>query len=219
MYLDGKKGAIFDLDGTLISSSHVWKDIDRRFLQKRGIEVPDDYAREISLMNFIQGAEYTIKRFGLDEKPQDLIDEWQEMSFKIYAHELRLYEGAREYLQTLKERGLRLALATASSPTLYRAVLENNEVLELFDVFTSTEEVVRGKTSPDVYLYAAGKLGCEVRHCMVFEDLCEGICSANRAGFFTAACLADVAQSSDRENLAAQADISFCNYGELNGGR
>lgn len=216
MYLDGKKGAIFDLDCTLIGSARVWEDIDRRFFQKRGLEVPDGYGRETALMNFIQGAEYTVKRFGFDESPRQIVAEWKDMAYNIYAHELRLYDGAAEYLRRLKERGLRLALATASTPDLYRAVLENNGVLELFDVFTSTEEVVRGKNSPDVYLYAAGKLGCEVRNCMVFEDLYEGIASAKRAGFFTAACLCDIEDLSYKEKISEQADIFFEDYNQLN---
>ena len=46
------RGAIFDLDGTLIRSSHVWSDIDVKFLAKRGFEVPEEYFKKISCMNF-----------------------------------------------------------------------------------------------------------------------------------------------------------------------
>ncbi len=207
------KGVIFDLDGTLISSSHVWTDIDKKFLAKRGFDVPEDYCKRIVLMNFREGADYTIERFGLDERPEDIIEEWRSMAQWEYSHNLRLKSGAEQYLRSLKAKGLRLALATASSPALYRPVLENNGVLELFDTFTSTEEVSRSKEHPDVYIYAAGKLGCEVRHCAVFEDLAEGVCSAGRAGFFTAACLDDV--SGDAEALKAAADITFTTYDEL----
>ena len=59
--------AIFDLDNTLIISAHVWEDIDRKFLAKRGLEVPEDYCRDIACMNFREGADYTIARFGLKE--------------------------------------------------------------------------------------------------------------------------------------------------------
>lgn len=206
-------GVIFDLDGTLISSAHVWEDIDRKFLAKRGFDVPEDYCKRITLMNFPEGAAYTIERFGLKERPEDIIEEWRSMAQWEYSHNLRLKPGAEEYLRRAKARGLRLALATASSPALYRPVLENNGVLELFDTFTSTEEVSRGKEHPDVYIYAAGKLGCEVRHCAVFEDLLEGVCSAGRAGFFTAACLDDVPGSA--AELRARADIVFTDYTEL----
>ena len=191
-------GVIFDLDGTLISSAHVWSDIDKKFLAKRGFEVPDDYVKRITLMNFPEGAAYTIERFGLKERPEDIIEEWRSMAQWEYSHNLRLKSGAESYLKMLKARGLRLALATASSPALYRPVLQNNGVLELFDSFTSTEEISRG---------------CEVRHCAVFEDLLEGVRSAGRAGFFTAACIEDV--PNDAEALALAADMVFSTYDEL----
>ena len=206
-------GVIFDLDGTLISSAHVWSDIDKKFLAKRGFEVPDDYVKRITLMNFPEGAAYTIERFGLKERHEDIIEEWRSMAQWEYSHNLRLKSGAESYLKKLKAKGLRLALATASSPALYRPVLQNNGVLELFDSFTSTEEISRGKEHPDVYIYAAGRLGCEVRHCAVFEDLLEGVRSAGRAGFFTAACIEDV--PNDAEALALAADMVFSTYDEL----
>ena len=205
-------GVIFDLDGTLISSSHVWTDIDKNFLAKRGFEVPEDYCRKIACLNFREGADYTIARFGLKESPEDIIEEWRSMAQWEYSHNLRLKEGAGEYLRRLKDKGVRLGLATASSAALYRPVLENNGVLELFDSFTSTEEVARSKEHPDVYLYAAGRLGCEVRHCAVFEDLPEGAASASRAGFFVAACI-DVPEQG--ELLRSTADMAFFSYREL----
>ncbi|MBR1724559.1 MAG: HAD family phosphatase [Ruminococcus sp.] len=208
-------GVIFDLDGTLISSAHVWVDIDRRFLAKRGFEVPEDYCKRISCLNFREGADYTIERFGLKERLEDIIEEWRSMAQWEYSHNLRLKPGAEEYLKALKARGLRLALATASSPSLYRPVLENNGVLPLFDTFCSTEEVSRSKEHPDVYIYAAGKLGCEIRHCAVFEDLLEGVCSARRAGFFVAACLED--NPKEAADLQNAADIAFMSYEELMG--
>lgn len=62
------KGIIFDLDGTLITSSHVWSDIDIKFLAKRGLNVPENYFKAVSTMNFTAAAEYTNNLFNLNEK-------------------------------------------------------------------------------------------------------------------------------------------------------
>ena len=67
------KGAVFDLDGTLLDSMDVWKDIDTAFLAKRGFSVPKGYADEILAMSFRETAEYTIARFGLAEQPDDVM--------------------------------------------------------------------------------------------------------------------------------------------------
>ncbi len=79
------KAAIFDLDGTLLDSMGVWDQVDIDFLGKRGIEVPDDYMTTVSSMQFRQIAEYTIKRFDLDDTPEDLMNEWTEMATHAYA--------------------------------------------------------------------------------------------------------------------------------------
>ena len=61
------KGAIFDLDGTLLDSMGVWDQVDVDFLAKRGFEVPDDYMQKVAAMQFRQIAEYTIARFNLSD--------------------------------------------------------------------------------------------------------------------------------------------------------
>lgn len=206
--------AIFDLDGTLIISSHVWSDIDVKFLSKRGFDVPEDYFKRISCMNFRQGAVYTIERFGLDENVDDVVAEWFEMARYEYEHNIRMKPLAANYLRALKNNGIKLALATASSSQLYEPVLKNNGVYELFDVFASTEEVCRSKEYPDVYIFAAGKLGAPVSGCAVFEDVIEGIRSAKSGGFFTCACL-DEHYACDHEEMIRTADMYFKDYKEL----
>ena len=207
------RAAVFDLDGTLIISSHVWSDIDRKFLAKRGIEVPEDYCRKIAVMNFREGADYTIARFGLNESPEDIVDEWFGMARYEYAHNIRMKDGAEDFLRGLKARGVRIALATASNPLLYRPVLENNGVLDCFDEFASTEEVCRSKEYPDVYIYAAGKLGAAVSECAVFEDIPEGVTSAKKGGFFVCGCL-DGNDEEAHERIKAAADLTFGTYDE-----
>ena len=70
------KGAIFDLDGTLLDSMGIWEQIDAQFLERRGIPLPPDYAEAVKAMEFSQAAEYTIRRFGLQETPQALMEEF-----------------------------------------------------------------------------------------------------------------------------------------------
>lgn len=180
------KGAIFDLDGTILDSLWIWEEIDRRFLAKRGIAMPEDYVDAVSRMEFSQVAEYTIARFGLPDAPESLMSEWTAMTRDAYAHEIALKPGVKAYLESLSSRGVRLGIATSSTPELFVPALENNGILRLFSAIATTSEVQHGKDRPDVYLLAAERLGMLPSECIVFEDTLPGIRSASSAGFITA---------------------------------
>jgi len=178
-------GAIFDLDGTLLDSMSVWADIDIHFLAKRGIDAPPDFIKAITPMGFMEAAKYTIRRFGFSGKAEDIIEEWNQMSIDAYSHTITLKPNAKEYLLSLKKKGIKLAVATALTPNLYEPALKNNGIYELFDAFSFLSEVDRGKGFPDIYLIAAKRLGLEPIDCMVFEDIYVGICGAKAGGFRT----------------------------------
>ncbi|MCH5164035.1 MAG: HAD family phosphatase [Clostridiales bacterium] len=205
--MDKIKGAIFDLDGTLFDSLWVWAEIDKRFLGKRGFDVPPDYQQAIAAMGFRLTAEYTIKRFGLDETPEDLMNEWMEMSRDIYAHEIKLKSKAKEFLIELHSKGIKLGVATSSSPDLYIPALKNNGVYELFSVLMDTSET-RGKDYPDVYLASAERLSLSPSECVVFEDLPIALKSAKSGGFKTVAIF-------ERDEESEFADYVAKGYDEL----
>lgn len=205
------KGIIFDLDGTLINSSHVWSDIDKKFLAKRGFGVPKDYFKVVSTMNFNEAATYTKEFFNLNESVEEISAEWLEMARDEYAHNILLKKGANEFLHNLKSNGIKIALATASSKALYEAVLKNNKVYDLFDFFASTEQVNRGKGFPDIYEFACDGLGLKPEDCAVFEDIIEGIRGANAGGFTSIACL-DEHYKADWNDMKKESDFYFSDY-------
>lgn len=184
--LKGVKAAIFDLDGTLFDSLWVWAEIDKRFLSKRGFEVPSRYSKEISAMSFLDTAKFTIRMFGLKETPEQLMTEWSDMARDVYAHEIRLKKGGRAFLDWLIARGVKLAIATSSTSDLYVPALKNNGIYELFSVICDTS-ALPDKTKPDIFLAAASKLGVTPSECAVFEDVQLSLQSVKTAGFLTVA--------------------------------
>ncbi len=209
------KGAIFDLDGTLLDSMGIWADIDKRFLAKRGIALPDDYVEKVTPMNYQQASEYTIQRFQLVEEKQEIIQEWVQMSFDAYRFEIKLKPFVEEYLAYLKHLGIKLAVATAQTPELYEPTLKNNGVFELFDVFTNLSEVQRGKGFPDIYILAAQRLKLAPQDCMVFEDIYAGICGAKAGGFHTCG-VHDPYSAYEKDKIESLAD-GCCNLRGLVG--
>ena len=76
------KGVIFDLDGTLVDSMNVWKEIDVSYLGKHGYDVPDDLHDEIEGMSFTETAAYFKKRFCLKETVDEIKDCWNQMAYE-----------------------------------------------------------------------------------------------------------------------------------------
>jgi HAD superfamily hydrolase (TIGR01509 family) len=176
------KAAIFDLDGTLIDSMGVWEKVDRDFLAKRHLPVPDGYIEQLSAMSFREAAEYTIALFGLKEKGTNIIAEWNEMVLYEYGHYIILKPHAREYLLYLKQSHVKLATATSLPKILYEPVLKSNGIYQLFDALSSTDEVSRGKEYPDIYLLAAQKLAVLPGDCVAFDDILAAITAIKAAG-------------------------------------
>lgn len=177
------KGAIFDLDGTLLDSMGVWDQVDVDFLAKRGFEVPDDYMQKVAAMQFRQIAEYTIARFNLSDTPEELMEEWDHMARVMYSTVVEAKPHAREYLATLKASGAKLAVATSLPPMLREPAMRHVGIFDYFDEVVSVDDAGDiGKDRPDVYLLAASRLGIEPTDCTVFEDLLVGMRSAKSVG-------------------------------------
>ncbi len=177
------QAAIFDLDGTLLDSHHVWPDIDVKFLLKRGISpVPEDYSENLASLTFRETAEYTIERFQLNEQPEDLMQEWNQMALDAYSHEVQMKPFAREYLEYLRSRGIRLGVCTALPKKLHIPCLQNLGIYDWFDTIVSTDDVTKGKSHPEPFLLTAVRLGVSPKDCIMFEDTPAAISGALQAG-------------------------------------
>ena len=179
------KGAIFDLDGTLVDSMGVWHRIDDEFLGRRGFPADESYKQAVKTMKYETAAHYTIERYGLSETPEEVMAEWDSMALHEYRYNIKCKPGAAEFLNELKKRGIKIALATVSHRVLLEAVLKGNHIFELFDVLTDVSQVSRGKEEPDLYWFAAKQMELGPEECIVFEDVLLGIDSAKRGGFYT----------------------------------
>lgn len=214
--IDSYDGVIFDLDGTLIDSMGVWSQIDVDFLGKRGFEVPMDYMTAITPMGFEATADYTIKRFNLNETREDLIKEWHDMAIEAYSYYVKLKPGAKEYVEYLHKNGKIMAVATASDMRLVEPVLKNNNIFHYFQNITTVKEVNRGKGFPDIYDMIARKMNISTEKCIVFEDILAGIKGA-KAGGYTTIGVYDVHSCENQEQLKNECNKYICDFKEMIG--
>lgn len=208
------RGAIFDLDGTLIDSMGVWEQVDVDFLAMHGFACDPSYTKAVGSMHYEEAATYTIARYGLQMSKQEVLDTWFDMAVRAYGSTIELKPHARALLSACKENGIRLALATASPAALYEPVLRRHGLLDWFDAIVTTGDVARGKGFPDIYVLAAQKLSVPPTQCAVFEDILQGILGARAAGAITVA-VYDDASKDDWARMQQEADYALHDFAVL----
>lgn len=176
------KAVIFDLDGTLVDSMWIWRDIDINYLAKKGYELPENLQKEIEGMSFTETAEYFKNRFNLEDDVETIKSEWNEMAHDYYKNKIPLKKGVREFLQFLISRNIKIGIGTSNSKELAKLVLESNDILKYFDTIRNSCEVDKGKPSPDIFLKVSEDLEVLSSECLVFEDTYAGVLGAKRAG-------------------------------------
>ena len=179
-----RPAVIFDFDGTLSDTADIWHEVDRIFLGARGIPLEDDYPLMLSTLGFVDGALYTIERYGLSDTVEDLHREWSSISKRLYASDARLRPGAEDYIRALKAQGIPCALATTNDPNVL-ASIQHVDVEGLFDACVHGSDVGCGKDRPDIFVEAARRLGMAPEDCLVFEDIVPAIQSAQSVGMLT----------------------------------
>lgn len=198
----GIKALIFDMDGTLVDSMWMWRQIDIEFLQLIEREYPEKLQQEIEGKSFTETAVYFKERFNIDWPLEKIMDCWNEMAYKKYRYEVKEKKGALEFIKAAKAKGYKLAIASSNSLELIRAAGDNLGFNDIFDSVVNCCEVKKGKPAPDVYLEAARRLGAAPSECMVFEDIAPGIMAGKNAGMKVCAVEDDYSLQDKKEKLS-----------------
>jgi HAD superfamily hydrolase (TIGR01509 family) len=190
------KAVIFDVDGTLIDSMWIWRQVDIEFLGKRGIPLPERLQAEIEGMSYSETAIYFKARFDLPDSLEEIKEEWRLMAEDYYKFHIKLKSGAKEFLKLLYDKDYPIGIATSNSRELVDNMLENHDIRQYFSIIRTSCEVDKGKPHPDVYLKVAEDMGLEPQRCLVFEDTVSGVMAAKSAGMKVFAMADEVSEES-----------------------
>jgi HAD superfamily hydrolase (TIGR01509 family) len=175
------EGVVFDLDGVLLDSEHVWDEVREQLAKERGGRWHERAQRDMMGMSSLEWSRYMHDVIGLPEPPEEISAEVVRRLEALYREHLPAMPGAREAVERMAE-GWPLALASSSNRELIELALELLGVADRFRATVSSEEVARGKPAPDVYEEAARRLGIEATHAAAVEDSHNGIRAAKAAG-------------------------------------
>ena len=203
---------VFDLDGVIVDSEQVWDDVRERYTEEVGGTYTAAAARDMMGMSSHEWSRYMSERLGVPGTPEEINAEVVRRMLARYGEAPPLIPGAVEAVRRVASRWP-LAIASSSNPELISVVVTAAGLDDVFPVRVSSQEVARGKPSPDVYLEAARRLEVAPTDCGAVEDSHNGIRSAKAAGMFVVA-VPNPHYPPDREAMA-QANVVLGSIAEL----
>ncbi len=198
------QAVIFDLDGTLVDSMWIWKDIDIEYLRKHNYKMPDNLQREVEGMSTTEVALYFKEKFSIKDEIEVIQAEWLKMAYDYYANRIGLKKGAQKLLDYLQQRNIKMGIGTSNFRDLAELSLAKNGIACYFQTLRTAAEFERGKPFPDVFLGVAKDLKVAPNKCLVFEDTSAGLMAAKRAGMDVIA-IADDSSRAYAEELSSNA--------------
>ena len=200
------RGAVFDLDGVLLDSMGIWKDLGARYLRSLHIQPEPGLNEILFAMSMEQGAAYLKEHYPLPQSEAEIGEGIARMLEDYYFYEVPAKPGAAALLNFLAERGIPMAAATSSPRTHVTRALERLGLLPYLQAVFTTGEVGTSKHEPVIYHLAAERLGTAPEETLVFEDSLYALKTARAAGYCTAGVF-DAHGEEDQAGLKAAAEV------------
>ncbi len=183
------KGAIFDMDGTIVDSlmfwEYLWRRIGKEYMGDESFVPCDEVNTRVRTMIYTDAMAYFKEYYKLPGDTDAFVRHAADGIKDFYRDIAKAKTGAKELLDALQERGIKLCLASATTMPEIRFALEHYGLAKYFEVVLSCAELGVGKDKPDIYLEAARLMGEKICDICVFEDSYVALETAKKAGFQT----------------------------------
>lgn len=173
---------IFDMDGTLIDSNGIWRQVDETFLARRGMPYTHEYYEGVAHTALTKAAIFTKEFCHLEESLDEIKAEWMELAGDMYATSVPVKPGVAAFLARCQANGERMIVLTSSVPLHCYTALTHLKLLPFFERVLISEEMGLDKRDPEIYHRAAEIMGVKESECTVFEDSLASCRAAKAAG-------------------------------------
>lgn len=197
------QGAIFDMDGLMFDTEKIYRNVWDHLPTEFGFDVCPGLGEAVCGTS---GED--LKRIVRAHIPGIDADAFMDAGYdKVHDTVMAVQPdekiGVHEIIRYLKERGLRLAVASGSPQEIIELNLKRAGLTESFDAVISGFSVPHGKPAPDIFLESAKRIGCDPKECYVFEDGANGIRAGAAAGCVTVMIPDLTAPDAELRNLCA----------------
>ena len=207
------KGAIFDLDGTILDSMFIWDTIGEDYLRSLEKEPKENLKETFKTFTLEQAAHYYRENYGVTLSVDEIIDGVNKMVELYYTETVKLKPGIEVFLGKLKAKGVKMCMATVTDKHLVEAALDRLGVRDYFSEIFTCASVGHSKEEPHIYREAQKHLNTEKGETVVFEDALHALKTAKADGFVTVGVF-DIHEKNQAE-LKTTADHYIENYSEF----
>lgn len=179
------QGMIFDLDGTLLDSTGMWRQVDGRLMAHYGKEVPPDLSETVQRMSIEEFSQFFVEEFDLPVTPEQIAQQVADMVAEEYREKLQLKPHVPEILDWLDQQNIPYGVATATYGELAEAALRRLHIWERLRFLLTEQDAGAPKTQPRIFQLAAQELHLGRRQIAVVEDSLHALEGAKNGGFFT----------------------------------
>ncbi len=177
------RGAIFDMDGTLLDSMFIWVNMGEIYLRSIGYEPRPDLNETFRPLSLLEAARYFRREYGVPFSEEKIMTGINRMVEVGYREQARPKPGVKDFLTRLRDRGVKMCVATATDRYLVEIALTRCGIREYFSgIFTCTD-VGSSKSQPQIFRTAMAHLGTEKSQTAVFEDAVHAARTARDDGF------------------------------------
>ncbi len=212
------KGAIFDMDGTLLDSMPVWHRLTQNYLKQFNVHITDEDFAACEGFSQPEVADYFLARHPeLPLTRETMLDGMDALITSRYESMAVPKDGVLDFLERMRRQGVKMAIATLTARRHAEKALLDRDMMQYFEFMLTIEDIGVSKREPDIYLAAAERLGLAPADCMVFEDAPYAGVTAHRAGFQLCG-LAEPAYAAGEAELRSVSDVFIeRSYSELDG--
>lgn len=176
---------VFDMDGTLLDTEAVFRDIVFTVSDTLGFEMTDAVHKAMVGSSHEATNRMLVEAYGVSFPYAMFDQQCRELMHHRLAETVPVKAGVHELLAELKARRIPAAVATSSRTPHALGHLGRAGLLDMFAAIITRDEVVNPKPHPEPYLMAAEHLGLKPRDCLAIEDSHSGVRAAHAAGMQT----------------------------------
>jgi HAD superfamily hydrolase (TIGR01509 family) len=192
----------------------VWETAGVKYLESLGVKPRADLRDKIISLSLMQAAVYFQDEYGVTASVTEVMEGVDKAVEDFYFSTAIPKEGVIELLNSLKARGVKMCVATATNRRLVEAGLSRNGMLDFFSEIVTCTEVGAGKDNPEVFNTALRYLGTKREETYIFEDALYAIKTAKEAGFPVVA-VSDGSAKNQRAEIVSLADIFINSFSAL----